>query len=32
VIEVNGGVLQERFAKPDSSGGGDGLRYRVALG
>jgi predicted acetyltransferase len=32
VIEANGGVPLERFAKPDSSGGGDGLRYRVALG
>ena len=31
VIEANGGVLVERFVKPDSSGGGRGLRYRIAL-
>lgn len=31
VIEANGGVLVERFAQPASSGGGEGLRYRVAL-
>ena len=32
VIEANGGVLVERFAQPVTSGGGVGLRYRVALG
>jgi predicted acetyltransferase len=31
VIEANGGVLVEHFPKPASSGGGEGLRYRVAL-
>jgi predicted acetyltransferase len=31
VIEANGGVLVERFEQPASSGGGEGLRYRVAL-
>jgi predicted acetyltransferase len=31
VIEANGGVLVERFAQPATSGGGAGLRYRVAL-
>lgn len=31
VIEANGGVLVERFDQPATSGGGDGLRYRVAL-
>jgi predicted acetyltransferase len=31
VIEANGGVLHERFAKPASLGGTTGLRYRIAL-
>ena len=31
VIEANGGVLFERFAKPSAYGGGEGLRYRIAL-
>jgi len=31
VIEANGGVLHERFAKPESFGGTTGLRYRIAL-
>ncbi len=31
VIERNGGVLVERFAYPAAYGGGDGLRYRVAI-
>ena len=31
VIEANGGVLYERFAKPASFGGAPGLRYRIAL-
>ena len=31
VIEANGGVLVERFTQPATSGGGTGLRYRVAL-
>jgi predicted acetyltransferase len=31
VIEANGGVLVERFEQPATSGGGTGLRYRVAL-
>ena len=31
VIEVNGGVLIERFCKPEQYGGSDGLRYRIAL-
>jgi predicted acetyltransferase len=31
VIEANGGVLQERFAKPAQYGGTPGLRYRIAL-
>ncbi len=31
VVEANGGVLVERFEKPPTSGGGPGLRYRVAL-
>ena len=32
VIEANGGVVVERFAKPAAHGGGEGLRYRIALG
>jgi len=32
VIESNGGVLVERFIKPSQHGGGEGLRYRIALG
>jgi predicted acetyltransferase len=32
VIEANGGVLVERFAKPAAHGGGPGLRYRIGLG
>jgi predicted acetyltransferase len=32
VIEANGGVLHERFAKPAQFGGKEGLRYRIALG
>ena len=31
VIEVNGGVLVERFIKPEAFGGKSGLRYRIAL-
>jgi len=31
VIEVNGGVLVERFRKPTQYGGRDGLRFRIAL-
>jgi predicted acetyltransferase len=31
VIEANGGVLHERFAKPAAYGGTPALRYRVAL-
>jgi len=31
VIEVNGGVLIERFRKPEQYGGCDGLRFRIAL-
>ena len=31
VIEANGGVLIEQFAKLPTHGGGDGLRYRIAL-
>lgn len=31
VIEKNGGVLVERFNKPESLGGTPALRYRVAL-
>lgn len=31
VIEANGGVLHERFAKPASFGGAPGLRYRITL-
>lgn len=31
VIEANGGVLFERFTKPLQFGGGEGLRYRIAL-
>jgi predicted acetyltransferase len=31
VIESNGGVLVERFAKPAAFGGGEGLRFRIAL-
>ena len=31
VIEANGGVLLERFAKPASFGGGEALRYRIEL-
>ena len=31
VIESNGGVLLERFAKPAQFGGTDGLRYRISL-
>jgi len=30
VIETNGGVLVERFMKPDPHGGGEALRYRIA--
>lgn len=30
-IERNGGVLHERFTKPESFGGGPGLRYRIRL-
>lgn len=32
VIEANGGVLHERFTKPAIYGGGESLRYRIALG
>lgn len=32
VIEANGGVLHERFAKLPMYGGTEGLRYRIALG
>lgn len=31
VIERNGGVLVERFVKPQAYGGGPGLRYRIDL-
>lgn len=31
VIEANGGVLVERFAKPEAYGGAPGLRFRIAL-
>jgi predicted acetyltransferase len=31
VIEHNGGVLVEQFVKPASHGGGDALRFRIAL-
>ncbi|MCU4160883.1 hypothetical protein AiwAL_12305 [Acidiphilium sp. AL] len=31
VILNNGGVLVERFRKPDSHGGGEGLRFRIDL-
>jgi predicted acetyltransferase len=31
VIEANGGVLVERFERPASSGGGESLRFRIAL-
>jgi predicted acetyltransferase len=31
VIEVNGGVLVERFQRPAQYGGTDALRYRIAL-
>ncbi|MBT9500715.1 MAG: GNAT family N-acetyltransferase [Burkholderiaceae bacterium] len=32
VIEANGGVLHERFIKPESFGSSPGLRYRIAMG
>lgn len=32
VAEANGAVLVARFAKPLAHGGGEGLRYRIALG
>ncbi len=31
VIVANGGVLVERFRKPQAFGGREGLRYRIAL-
>jgi predicted acetyltransferase len=31
VIEANGGLLLERFIQPAAFGGGEGLRYRIAL-
>jgi predicted acetyltransferase len=31
VIEVNGGVLVERFQRPAIYGGTDALRFRIAL-
>ncbi len=31
VIEVNGGVLVERFRKHEAYGGAEGLRFRIAL-
>jgi predicted acetyltransferase len=31
VIEANGGVLIERFRKPQQYGGHDGLRFRISL-
>ena len=31
VIQKNGGVLYEKFVKPQSSGGRDGFRYRIFL-
>lgn len=31
VIQKNGGVFYEKFVKPQSSGGSDGLRYRIFL-
>ncbi len=30
VILANGGILVERFVKPESYGGGEGLRWRIA--
>lgn len=31
VIQKNGGALYEKFVKPSSQGGGDGLRFRIYL-
>jgi predicted acetyltransferase len=31
VIEANGGIVVERFAKPAGYGGAESLRYRIAL-
>jgi predicted acetyltransferase len=31
VVLTNGGVLVERFRKPDQHGAGDGLRFRIDL-
>ncbi len=31
VILANGGVLVERFNKPATNGGGESLRFRIAL-
>jgi len=31
VIEANGGVLEGRFVKPAEYGGGEGLRWRIAI-
>lgn len=31
VIEKNGGMLYEKFVKPQSHGGTDGLRFRIYL-
>jgi predicted acetyltransferase len=31
VIESNGGVLIDRFTKPDVYGGGESLRFRIRL-
>ena len=31
VIEANGGLLVERFTKPQQFGGKEGLRYRIWL-
>lgn len=31
VIQKNGGVLYEKFVKPQSSGGKNGFRYRIFL-
>ena len=31
VVEANGGVLVDHFTQPAAFGGGEGLRYRIAL-
>ena len=32
VIEANGGIFVERFDRPEAFGGGEALRFRIALG